>query len=105
MSRADASRVRREILLEVARKNFWHRGYDEVTIRQIADEAGCSTGAVFSNWKDKAALYETATGNKPPDVLAFLLKVADADFAGADELEALALEAGRLRRQLVGDSS
>lgn len=40
-------------------------GYEKATIRAIAKEVGMSTGAVFANYEDKAALYVAVYGHGP----------------------------------------
>lgn len=40
-------------------------GYEAATIRSIAKAAGMSTGAVFANFPDKAALYRAIYGHAP----------------------------------------
>lgn len=50
-------RTRRKVM-EAARRLFALRGYDAATVREIAREAGMSTGAVFANFQDKADLFE-----------------------------------------------
>lgn len=40
-------------------------GYEAATIRTIAKAAGMSTGAVFANFADKAALYSAIHGHEP----------------------------------------
>lgn len=46
-------------VIEAARALFAQRGYDAATIRDIAREAGMSTGAVFANFQDKSELFDT----------------------------------------------
>lgn len=46
-------------VVEAARNLFAQRGYDAATIRDIAREAGMSTGAVFANFQDKSELFDT----------------------------------------------
>lgn len=48
-----------------ARALFDGKGYPGTTIRDIAKGAGMSTGAVFANFEDKAALYQALYGHKP----------------------------------------
>ena len=74
---------------------FRKQGYEEVTTRQIAVAAGVSTGALFNCFKDKAALFEAAMGEPPPDLRAFLTKLAASD-------SPFAAEAEHLRRHLLG---
>lgn len=59
LNRRQAAKVRtRQKVLDSARALFAERGYDPATIRDIAREAGMSTGAVFANFQDKAELFE-----------------------------------------------
>ncbi|MBE1446574.1 MULTISPECIES: TetR/AcrR family transcriptional regulator [unclassified Paenibacillus] len=44
---------------EAAGKLFTSRGYDAVTMREIAKEAGCSHTTIYLYYKDKEALLET----------------------------------------------
>ncbi|MDB5452957.1 MAG: transcriptional regulator, TetR famil [Caulobacteraceae bacterium] len=44
-------------VLEAAQKLFSTRGYETTTIRDIAAEAGMTTGAVFAHFADKSALF------------------------------------------------
>lgn len=57
-------------VLKAARSCFALVGYERATIRSIAVEAGMSTGAIFANYADKAALYRAVYGHDPigPDV-------------------------------------
>lgn len=47
----------RQNLLGAAKRLFMQRGYDGATVRDIATEAGLSTGAVFASFSDKADLF------------------------------------------------
>jgi AcrR family transcriptional regulator len=55
--RAQAKLQTREKVLQAAKRLFIDRGYDAATIRDIAQEAGMSTGAVFANFTDKNDLF------------------------------------------------
>lgn len=55
--RAAAKARTREKLLESAKRLFMTHGYDGATMRDIANDAGLSTGAVFANFVDKADLF------------------------------------------------
>lgn len=55
--RAVAKARTREKLLESAKRLFMAHGYDGATMRDIANDAGLSTGAVFANFVDKADLF------------------------------------------------
>jgi AcrR family transcriptional regulator len=51
------SRATRERLLRAAEKVFAEKGYEGARLADIAEEAGCSVGAVYFRFKDKDALF------------------------------------------------
>ncbi len=51
------SRATRARLLSAAETVFAEKGYDGARLADIADEAGCSVGAVYFRFKDKDALF------------------------------------------------
>jgi AcrR family transcriptional regulator len=51
------SRATRARLLEAAEMVFAEKGYDGAKISDIAEEAGCSVGAVYFRFADKSALF------------------------------------------------
>jgi AcrR family transcriptional regulator len=55
--RALAKQRTREKILTAAKALFAERGYEAATIRDIASEAGMSTGAVFASFTDKSDLF------------------------------------------------
>jgi AcrR family transcriptional regulator len=55
--RALAKQQTRAKVLAAARRLFSEQGYEGATIRDIAAEAGMSTGAVFANFSDKSDLF------------------------------------------------
>ena len=55
--RAAAKAQTRTRVMEAARRLFAERGYEAATIRDIAAEAGLSTGAVFASFRDKTDLF------------------------------------------------
>lgn len=58
MTRRALAKLRtRQVVLEAAKRLFTQRGYEAATVRDIAAEAGMSTGAVFANFTDKADLF------------------------------------------------
>jgi AcrR family transcriptional regulator len=57
-ARALAKQRTRERVIAAARRLFTELGYEGATIRQIAQAAGMSTGAVFASFPDKEALFE-----------------------------------------------
>lgn len=63
--RQQAKARTRARVLTAATELFARDGYAAATIRDIAKRAGMSTGAVFANFKDKAALYRAIHGHDP----------------------------------------
>lgn len=63
--RAASVSANRSALLRVAREMFETRGYHDTTLRAIATAARLSTGALFSNWDSKEALYAEIYGHPP----------------------------------------
>jgi TetR/AcrR family transcriptional regulator, cholesterol catabolism regulator len=55
--RAQSKLKTRRRVLDAARELFMERGYEAATIRDIASEAGLSTGAVFASFVDKTDLF------------------------------------------------
>jgi len=56
--RADRmSAVRRRIILDAAERVFERDGLEATTIRAIAKEAGCTTGAIYPLFDGKEAIY------------------------------------------------
>lgn len=55
--RAEGKARTRHKVLDASKKLFMARGYEGATMRDIASEAGLSTGALFANFTDKADLF------------------------------------------------
>lgn len=98
--RAAKKAATRAKLISKARALFVARGYEAVTIRNVAAAVEMSTGAIFANFKDKAALYEAAMGMAAPDVNAFLERLGA--LATTAPIGVVAHEARVLRQQLLG---
>lgn len=54
-----------ERLKAIAAQSFMQNGYEATSMRGIARMAGLSTGAIFSNFTDKAQLYREIFGHDP----------------------------------------
>ena len=83
--RALAKQRTRERVLAAARQLFSERGYEGATIRDIAQAAGMSTGAVFASFADKAELFAEIVANDDRGHLDAMRTAA----AGAEGAEAL----------------
>jgi AcrR family transcriptional regulator len=49
----------RRRLVDAAKKTFVRRGYEATSVEEIAEAAGYTRGAVYSNFRDKDELYVT----------------------------------------------
>ncbi|GLC88914.1 TetR/AcrR family transcriptional regulator [Lysinibacillus piscis] len=47
----------REMIIDVARKQFLEKSFQEVSMRVIATELACSHGAIYYHFKNKASLF------------------------------------------------
>ncbi|WP_158879538.1 TetR/AcrR family transcriptional regulator [Amycolatopsis anabasis] len=56
LTRAESQARTRERLIETARELFLRDGYLATSLSKVAEEAGYSTGAVYSNFEGKSAL-------------------------------------------------
>lgn len=54
------ARATRDQVVAAARRLFERRGFASVTLREVADEARLSTGAVFSSFDGKEGLFKAA---------------------------------------------
>jgi AcrR family transcriptional regulator len=59
MNQAEKSQRSREQILEAALELFSHRGYGATSVRDIASEAGVSTGNVYHHFPDKESIFRT----------------------------------------------
>jgi AcrR family transcriptional regulator len=57
LNRAEQAARNRALVLDAARRVFLARGYHGATLEQIADEAGFSTGVVYSQFDSKADMF------------------------------------------------
>ncbi|MEV4318954.1 helix-turn-helix domain-containing protein [Actinocrispum sp. NPDC049592] len=67
-SRAETQAVNRAKILDAARAQFAARGFGAVKIDEIAEVAGLTRGAVYSNFPGKRALYFAVLAREPVDV-------------------------------------
>jgi AcrR family transcriptional regulator len=66
----------REALIAAAARVFSRRGFQEASLRAIAAEAGMTTGAVYSNFEDKADLFLAVLEEKLDPRLAVMYETA-----------------------------
>lgn len=111
MSREEARQYTRDEILASARRLFGEHGYRATSLEQIAEEAGYSKGAVYSNWSGKEALFlevldrEAETAENPslqPSAWALATLEFFVESVGSPEIrEALAERYGRAREEVA----
>ncbi|WP_395444778.1 TetR/AcrR family transcriptional regulator [Caulobacter sp. UC70_42] len=74
--RTDQKAATRERVLEAARDLFNEVGYDETTIRAIAERAGVSVGSVFTTFASKAEVLSHVMNHRLAELYAELDHVA-----------------------------
>lgn len=96
LTRAESQTRTRAGVLEAAARVFARRGYDGASVAEIAEEAGFSHGAVYSNFADKEdlflALYEHWVAERVAEI------DAEADDSASAAEGAQTLVASWLRR-------
>ncbi len=92
LTRAESQARTQTDLIEAASRVFRRRGYERASIAEIADEAGYSHGAVYSNFEGKddlfLALYEHFVGQRVAEIDATWTEdgtLAERAAAAADE--------------------
>ncbi len=55
----------KKLIIEVARKKFLEHGYKKANIRDIADDANVSIGAIYGYFTNKKMLYKASIGDLP----------------------------------------
>jgi AcrR family transcriptional regulator len=78
------SRATRERLLASAERVFAAKGYDGARLADIAQDAGCSVGAVYFRFKDKDALFFAIAESFTADARAGLSRLLAGAADGGD---------------------
>ncbi|GAA4403853.1 TetR/AcrR family transcriptional regulator [Tsukamurella soli] len=99
LTRAEQRARTRRDLLDAARERFLAVGYGAASLDDIADLAGYSKGAVYSNFTDKQTLCRAVLDEIHRDKIG---EVADLTIGGAD-LEARVQAAAEWLERTVGD--
>ena len=90
-TRAKSKERNRQKILESAMNLFRERGFEAATLRDIAKDAGLSTGALFANFNDKNEIFVTVVEAENARVIDVMRNAHD---------ESLDL-VGRLHKQLM----
>jgi AcrR family transcriptional regulator len=92
LRRAETVARNREVVLAAARRVFIERGYTGATIEAIAEEAGFSTGVMYSQFESKADLFLTLLDQRMEERTGQVERIG-AQYAGLEGLNRM-LEAG-----------
>jgi AcrR family transcriptional regulator len=95
LSRIEQTGQNRERVLEAARRVFMARGFHTATLDQIADEAGFSKGAIYSQFASKADVFLTLLERRIEDRAAHHSRFA-AQLEGVEDFAALHAEMARI---------
>ena len=91
-SRKSAQRdLTREMIMDAARDLFIVKGYQHVSMRQIAKELGYSHGAIYYHFTNKAELFYALVEEHFSMLEHKLLELAQAPLAPREKLEAILL--------------
>jgi AcrR family transcriptional regulator len=101
LTRAESQARTRERLIETAKPLFLRDGYSVTSLEKVADEAGYSKGAVYSNFRNKDELCLAVLDRIHDEQVALIA----AALAGAQDVEGL-LEAFRTwAERSIGDEA
>jgi AcrR family transcriptional regulator len=98
LSRAQRQAETRESLVRATGELLGAKTYSELTLREVAARAGCTTGAVFAHFTSKADLVAEVLSRQGDHSVAFLLGAVDKALKAKDDVRA-----GRLLVSLFDD--
>jgi AcrR family transcriptional regulator len=101
LTRAESQARTREQLVETAKLLFLRDGYSVTSLEKVADEAGYSKGAVYSNFRNKDELCLTVLDRIHDEQVAM---VAEA-LAGADGMDGLLAAFQTWAERSIGDEA
>jgi AcrR family transcriptional regulator len=98
-TRADRRNQTRAELIAVAERRFGADGYHATSLDAVADEAGFTKGAVYSNFSSKEDLFFAVYEGRVERAVAHAREVMDAAPAAADALLELVAESSARRER------
>lgn len=66
-----------EAVLQCAKKEFLEKGYKDASLRTIAQEAGTSTGSIYTRFGDKEGLFEAIVGPAADNLKKMFLEIQE----------------------------
>ena len=101
LNRADSQKQTRQRLLESANEIFARNGFVGASIDDIAEHAGYSKGAVYSNFRSKEALFLELLHNRMAEELGDLESLLEDGGSAAQILAVLRQRYSSLEKQVV----
>ena len=89
LSRTETKARTRQQLLDAAARTFARKGYAGASVEEIAESAGYSTGALYSNFASKEELFLELMSARASRRITAVAEILEAEDAG-DPIEALA---------------
>lgn len=90
LSREESQALTRRKLLAAARQEFAREGYGGTSVEKVAEAAGYSKGAVYSNFGGKEELFQAAFEDQSSDLLSGLLDLLSRQSSLDSMIECLA---------------
>ena len=97
LTREEKKAETRAALLDAAGRTFGRRGFYAASVEEVAEEAGYSKGAVYSNFESKEDLFMTLLEERP---LGWVSAISTL-LATEEQVEPLVLKSGQLMTDLV----
>ena len=92
MTRADRKARTRDELVRAAGRVFGERGFHAATLEEVADQAGYSTGAIYSNFAGKEELFLAVLERQFAAHVRDLRAAVEPEVLPEDRVEAAALQ-------------
>jgi AcrR family transcriptional regulator len=97
LTREEKKAETRAALLDAAARTFGRRGYYAASVEEVAEEAGYSKGAVYSNFDSKEDLFMTLLEERP---LGWVSAISTL-LANEEQVEPLVMKSGQFMTDLV----
>ena len=101
LTRAESQARTREQLLETAKELFLRDGYSMTSLEKVADEAGYSKGAVYSNFRNKDELCLAVLDRIHDEQVALIAET----LVGAEDMEGLLSAFQAWAERSIGDEA
>lgn len=90
-------------ILEVAKSEFLEKGYQGVSLREIAKKCDLSTGAIYGNFKNKEALFDEIISHDLPKILK-VFEIAKTKTIACNEKVIDIFKNGKITKELLDEA-